>query len=77
MAILSALSSLYYRTANLMMDMYSENTIWKAIPLMKTEDTLRKVNNLVEQNLSEKDFLERIEEIFVGLRAVENKPFCR
>ena len=65
MAILSALSSLYYRTANLMMDMYSENTIWKAIPLMKKEDTLRKVNNLVEQNLSEKDFLERIEEIFV------------
>ena len=46
-----------------MMDMYSEDTIWKAIPLMKTEDTLRKVNNLVEQNLSEKDFLERIEEI--------------
>ena len=65
MAILSALSSLYYRTANLMMDMYSEDTIWKAIPLMKKEDTLRKVNNLVEQNLSEKDFLERIEEIFV------------
>ena len=65
MAILSALSSLYYRTANLMMDMYSEDTIWKAIPLMKTEDTLRKVNNLVEQNLSEKDYLERIEEIFV------------
>ena len=63
MAILSALSSLYYRTANLMMDMYSEDTIWKAIPLMKKEDTLRKVNNLVEQNLSEKDFLERIEEI--------------
>ena len=65
MAIHSALSSLYYRTANLMMDMYSEDTIWKAIPLMKKEDTLRKVNNLVEQNLSEKDFLERIEEIFV------------
>ena len=41
MAIHSALSSLYYRTANLMMDMYSEDTIWKAIPLMKTEDTLR------------------------------------
>ena len=65
MAIHSELSSLYYRTANLMMDMYSENTIWKAIPLMKKEDTLRKVNKLVEQNLSEKDFLERIEEIFV------------
>ena len=63
MAIHSALSSLYYRTANLMMDMYFENTIRKAIPLMKTEDTLRKVNNLVEQNLLEKDFLERIEEI--------------
>ena len=63
MAIHSALSSLYYRMANLMMDMYSEETIWKAIPLMKKEDTLRKVNNLVEQNLSEKDFLERIEDI--------------
>ena len=59
----SELSSLYYRTANLMLDMYSEDTIWKAIPLMKSEDTLRKVNRLVEQNLSEKDFLERIEEI--------------
>lgn len=57
------LSSLYYRTANLMMDMYSEDTIWKAIPLMKSEATLKQVNNFVEERLSEEEFLNQLKKI--------------
>ena len=59
----SALSSLYYRTANLMMDMYSEDTIWKAIPLMKSEATLKQVNSFVEDGLSEEEFLNQLQKI--------------
>lgn len=56
-------SRLYYKTINLMMDRYSKTTVLKAADIIGSKNLLNEVNILVEQNLSETDFMQKIREL--------------
>ena len=43
-----------------LMELYSENTVLTALPITLQEDTLLKVKDLLEKELSEKEFLKEL-----------------
>lgn len=55
-------SRLYYKTINLMMDRYSKTTVLKAADIIGSKNLLIEINTLVERNLPEADFIQKIKE---------------
>lgn len=53
-------SRLYYKTINLMMDRYSNDSVLKAADIIGSKNLLDEVNVLVEKNLPEVDFLKKL-----------------
>lgn len=53
-------SRLYYKTINLMMDRYSKDSVLKAADIIGSKNLLDEVNVLVEENLTEVDFLKKL-----------------
>lgn len=56
-------SRLYYKTVIMMMRKYTKDTVLKAADLMNSKMLLTEVNGIVEQNLPETDFIQKIKEL--------------
>ena len=56
-------SKLYYKTVIMMMRKYTKDTVLKAADLMNSKMLLTEVNGIVEQNLPEADFIQKIKEL--------------
>lgn len=57
----------YCRLVILLMGRYSKSTVLKTVDLLKSESTIKETQDIIEQNLSEKDFLRKIEKILQKL----------